>query len=466
MRWWDDFKKSRSILGMNARNLDYVRPFNPASAKRFADNKLRSKRLLAKHNLPVSHLIATVKSIEALEHFDWDKLPSSFALKPNRGFGGEGILVVYGKRKTSEHTWIKANGSLVTVDDLKAHIRNTLDGSFSLSGTADFAFFEERIRLAKVFKPYAFKGIPDIRVIVFNSVPVMAMLRLPTRESGGKANLQQGAIGVGIDLASGITTTAIWKKNTVIEYLPGSGFPLSGLVIPQWKDILRMAVEAQRVSGLGFLGADIAIDRDQGPVFLELNARPGLSIQIANQDGLKARLERVSGLKIKSVARGVRVGMDLFGGEVQEEVEEISGRKVIGIIEKVRLIGKDGRNADIEAKIDTGAGFTSIDDDLATRLGFGATVAAFREAGLEYEDIAHLDPIGRRQKFGFVPDLAGTTVTRSSHGASYRPMVRITIVLGGKEIPAKVSVIDRATLNYPAIIGRRNLGAFLIDVQQ
>lgn len=474
MLWSTFLEQRRGILGMNSRNLDYIRPYNPASAKRYADRKLLCKRLLVKHQLPVSRLIASIKNSEQLEAFDWNTLPNSFVLKPNRGFGGEGILVVYGKKKPArgnggekfENTWIKADGSLITVDDLKSHIRNIIDGSFSLSNTSDFAFFEERIKLAKIFKPYAFKGIPDIRVIVFNSVPIMAMLRLPTRESGGRANLKQGAIGIGIDLASGVTTTAIWKQSRIIEYLPGSGFPLSGIVIPQWKEILRMAVAAQRVSGLGFLGADIAIDRDQGPVFLELNARPGLAIQIANLDGLKARLERVSGLKIKTIDRGVRVGMDLFGGEIQEEVEEISGRKIIGVIEPVRLIGKNEKSITIEAKIDTGAGFSSIDDDLAAQLGFAATVEAFRKTYNDYASIANLTPTERRATLGDIPDLAGTTVIKSSNGISYRPMVRITLLLGGIEINTKVSIIDRESLKYPAIIGRRNLSAFLVDVKK
>ena len=169
----------------------------------------------------------------------------------------------------------------------------------------------------------------------------MAMLRIPTKESDGKANLQQGAIGVGIDMATGITTTAIQGKNKFIEKVPGTRLSLSGIKIPYWKDILTLAVKAQEVSGLGFLGADIAIDKEYGPVFLELNARPGLSIQLANLAGLKRRLERVTELKIKTIEKGVRVGMDLFGGEIEEEVEEISGRKVIGTMEKVRLIGKE-----------------------------------------------------------------------------------------------------------------------------
>ena len=120
----------------------------------------------------------------------------------------------------------------------------------------------------------------------------MAMLRLPTRESDGKANLQQGGVGVGIDMASGVTTTAVYHKNTIIEYLPGTRLVLSGIRIPYWKNMLNLAVRAQEISGLGFLGADVAIDRDRGPVFLELNARPGLSIQIANLDGLLGRLAK------------------------------------------------------------------------------------------------------------------------------------------------------------------------------
>ena len=348
------FKLSRQILGMNARNLDYIRPFNRSRAKKLADNKLLSKKILAKNDISVPKLIAKIRTVEELENFDWQSLPESFALKPNRGFGGEGIVVVYGKKKNRtdisprvddasprvEAGWIKADRSLISTEDLKTHIRNILDGSFSLSGTPDIAFFEERLQLLKLFKPYSYKGIPDIRVIVFNKVPLMAMLRLPTKSSEGKANLQQGAIGVGIDIATGTTTTAVLGKNRIIEYIPGTRLLLSGIKLPYWYDVLKLAVRAQEISGLGFLGADIAIDKINGPTIIELNARPGLSIQVANLSGLKERLKKAAGIKIKTVEKGIRVGKDLFGGEIEEELEEISGRKVIGTVEKVKLIGK------------------------------------------------------------------------------------------------------------------------------
>lgn len=459
-------KKSAGILGMNARNLEYVRPLNLRRSREIADNKLFSKRLLKKNNLPVPGLIAKIRTHEELDAFDWATLPGSFALKPNRGFGGEGIVVVYGRKKNGSDSWVKANGSVITIDDLRSHIRNILDGSFSLTSTPDIAFFEERLTLLKLFKPYAYKGIPDIRVIVFNRVPVMAMLRLPTKASDGKANLQQGAIGVGIDMATGTTTTAVLGKSHIIDYVPKTRLALSGIRIPYWGEILRIAIESQQISGLGFLGADIAIDRERGPVILELNARPGLSIQVANLSGLKSRLNRVKGLKVKTTERGILLGKNLFGGEIEEEVEEISGKKVIGSIEKVKFIGKDGIEVEVEAKIDTGADSTSIDLDLAKKLGFEGTIESFELRLSERNVLNELTKPERESFFSGIGGLADTASVKSSHGTSYRPMIKIEIIIDTLRIPAKVSVIDRSNLEYPAIIGRKNLQKFLIDVSK
>jgi alpha-L-glutamate ligase-like protein len=463
---FQQLRNANKLLGMNARNLDYIRPYNRKKAKRLADDKILSKRVLKKGGIPVPALIAKIKTIEELDNFDWNKLPSGFALKPNRGYGGGGILVVYGKKKNRENTWIKADGSIITIEDLKAHIRNILDGAFSLANIPDIAFFEERLTLLKLFKPYAYKGIPDIRVIVFNKIPVMAMLRLPTRESGGKANLQQGGIGIGIDLATGVTTTAVLGKGKIIDYVPGTRLLLSGIRIPYWKDILLLAVKAQEISGMGFLGADVAIDRQRGPVFLEINARPGLSIQVANLSGLKERLERIKGLKIKTAERGVRVGRDIFGGEIEEEVEEISGRKVIGVIEKITFIGKEGKEMVVESKIDTGAGLTSIDSELAKQLGFEQTVFEYEKMNMSYEQIKNYSKEEREKMFEHIPDLAGTAIVHSSSGSTYRPTVQISFELDGALVSARATIIDRSHLQYSAIIGKRNLGKFLIDVNK
>lgn len=464
------FKLGKKVLGMNSRNLEYVRPCNLKKARNIADNKILSKKILEKGEIPVPRMLAKISKIEELENFDWNNLPNSFVLKPNRGFGGEGILVVYGKKKNQENIWIKADGSSVTVDDIKSHVQNIIDGAFSLSNVSDIAFFEERLLLLKLFKPYSFKGIPDIRVIVYNKVPVMAMLRLPTKESGGKANLHQGAIGVGIDLATGTTTTAL-HNSKIIDYVPGTRMLLSGIRIPYWNDILKLAVKTQEISGLGYLGADVAIDKERGPVFLELNARPGLSIQIANLDGLKRRLERVKDLKIKSVEKGVRVGMDLFGGEVEEELEDISGKKVIGTVEKVKLIGKDGKEIEVEAKIDTGATSTSIDTNLARELGFGDLIENFKLIDFSDYDIKPENESSIKKRIlekykNNISNLEDVAVVFSSHGSSIRPVAKINFILDNVEVVSRMNIVERTNLKYPIIIGKKNLGKFLIDVNK
>lgn len=463
------FKARRNILGMNARNLRFIRPNNLRRARLLADDKLLSKKFLAKAELPVPNLLAKIKNFEDLENFDWGILPDSFVLKPSRGFGGEGILVVYGKKKNVSDTWIKADGSLVTTEDIKTHVRNILDGSFSLAGTPDVAFFEERLKLLKLFKPYAFKGIPDIRIIVYNKVPVMAMLRLPTRDSDGKANLQQGAIGVGIDMATGVTTTAVLGKGKMIEYIPGTRLLLSGIKIPHWKDMLQMAVRAQEVSRLGFLGADVAIDRDQGPVFLELNARPGLSIQIANLDGLLGRLRRVEDLKIKTIEKGVSVGMNLFGGEIEDEIEGISGKKIIGIVEKVKLIGKNKKEIEVEAKIDTGAQSSSIDTKLAIDLGYKDLLDYFNPLDipteLPREKVKQIEEELRNKYLAGHPDLEDIVVIYSSSGVTVRPKVKIEFEMDNERVISKTNIVERTGLKYPMIVGKKDLKKFLIEVK-
>jgi hypothetical protein len=298
----------------------------------------------------------------------------------------------------------------------------------------------------------------------------MAMLRLATKESGGKANLTQGAIGVGVDLASGITTTAVIGKQRIIEYLPGTRLLLSGIKIPYWKDILTMAVRTQEISGLGFLGADIAIDKERGPIILELNARPGLAIQVANLDGLKGRLRKASGIKIKTVQKGIRVGMDLFGGEIEEELEEISGKKVIGAVEKVKLVAKDGKEIEVEAKIDTGAYSSSIDSQLARELGFGELLDYFSSLELPTNftrDQAGIIEMDLRKKYlGKHPDLADIVVIYSSHGSSIRPKVQLNFSLDNTSIETQVNIAQRTELDRSILIGRKNLTKFLIDINK
>lgn len=162
----------------------------------------------------------------------------------------------------------------------------------------------------------------------------------------------------------------------------------------------------------------------------------------------------------------MRVGMNLFGGEIEEEIEELSGKRVIGSIEKIKLIGKDGKEIEVEAKIDTGADSTSIDIELAKQLGFEETLKAFENKIAGRDILNELSGEEREKLFIGIPDLADTVPVKSSHGISYRPMIRIEVVIDTIVIPAKASVIDRSDLKYLAIIGRKSLSRFLIDVNK
>lgn len=461
---WNFLKKSKGVLGINARNLHFIQVAGSKRGRRIVDEKLLTKKVLRKANLPCAKVFATIKNWQEFNSFNWESLPDSFVLKPNRGFGGEGILVTFGRKKNGN--WVLPGNREANIDDFKIHVGNILDGNYSLSSAPDIAFFEERLKIHPDFKLYSYKGIPDIRVIVYNKVPVMAMLRLPTKQSGGKANLHQGGVGAGIDLLTGRTTRALQFEKQ-IEFFPETKFPLKNIKIPYWEEILRIAVEASIACGLNYVGVDIAIDREKGPMVLELNARPGLAIQLANMAPLKERLLRVKGLKITTVKKGIQVAKDLFGGEVEQEIEDVSGRKVIGIIEKVKILGKNKNLIELEAKIDTGAGISAIDEGLAIRLGYESAINFYKAFNIkENLTAAEIEELSRKQVWKEIekhPDIVAVAKTFSSHGASYRPEVPVKITLSGIEFNTNVSVISRKDLQYPIIIGRRDLKRFLID---
>jgi alpha-L-glutamate ligase-like protein len=157
---------------------------------------------------------------------------------------------------------------------------------YSLSGQPDVAMIEYRVKFDEVFDPISFGGVPDIRIIVLRGIPFVAMVRLPTAESDGKANLHKGGVGVGLDLVTGRTMHGMQNGKTT-EIHPDTANPLSNFSVPHWDAMLLMAAKAYEVTGLGYLGADIVLDKGKGPLLLELNARPGLAIQIANRMGIR-----------------------------------------------------------------------------------------------------------------------------------------------------------------------------------
>jgi alpha-L-glutamate ligase-like protein len=464
------YKAAKTILGRNARNLDYTVPLNTHDARVVADNKLRFKRLLKETDISYPQTYATISSIEKLDTFDWESLPASFVLKPNKGLMGQGIIITYGevKRKSLQEPrqWILSDGKRIDKEFLYNHILSILAGNFSLKNSPDRAYFEERLKNVSELKPYLYKGVPDIRLIIYNKVPIMAELRLPTKESHGKANLHAGGVGVGIDIASGITTIAI-HHDKIIEVHPDTRLRLSGVQIPYWNRILEMGIQAQEVTGLGYLGADIALDKELGPVMLEVNARPGLAIQIANNEGLEERLKRVEHLKVKTRKRGIRLAKELFGGEVEEEVETIVGKKIIGRRVKITFMYEDDALFDEIAKVDTGAFSSSIDTEIAVRLGFANVIDSFNALDipqdLTFEQAQEFCLVHKDDIINHTHNLVNIRPVRSSNGVSIRPYVEMKTEIEGVKKLMTFNIIKRETLKNPVLIGRRDLKNFLID---
>jgi alpha-L-glutamate ligase-like protein/uncharacterized protein (TIGR02421 family) len=402
------------ILGINARNLQYIRPYNPKKAVRLADDKLKTKHFLSARGVPVPKLYAVIRNQDDLKNFDFNSLPSAFVLKPNLGFGGEGIIPIIGRKEAS---FIKSSGMLISKEEMAEHIGDILEGRFSISGTSDTAFFEQLIVCDDQLGKFAYKGLPDLRIVVHNLIPVMAMLRLPTKESDGKANLHQGALGVGIDIARG-TVTHVVLKGKIIDEVPEVG-SIRGLKIPYWEDILMAASRVQLATNLGYLAADMAIDRNVGPVLLEINARAGLGVQIANLAPLKRRLERIQGIKVQTPEKGVRIAQELFGNRVEKEVKKMTGKQVIGSQERVDIL-LEGETRHAWASVNPLLERSLIHQDFAKELNLEA-----------YEENPSL--------------------------------VKLKLSLAGKRWQTLARLEDLSGKNYDLVLGRRDLQSFFID---
>lgn len=440
--------KMKGVLGLNSRNHLYTSQYNPRKNKRIADSKLETKERLKKAGIRTPKSYAVIRNTDELEKYDFMSLPEDFVIKPDNGLGGQGIMVVE-KQGVYAGEWVTAQGEIVTTEDLKLHVADILAGQYAMDDLPDTAYIEERVRVHPIFAKYSYHGTPDIRVVVFNGVPIMSYVRYPTEESGGRANLFQGAAAVGIDIATGITTYGVHHAKQV-EFLPNSRRKLRGIEIPQWDQILETAIEAAKAIGLGYMASDIVLQtissnkkseirNESGleaavPMILEVNAQPGLKIQIANKVGLRERLERVKGLKIRDAKHGIRVAKALFADA--KLMEKGLGRKTVAAFEEVEITGASGEKISVRAKIDTGADSSSIDRDLAKELGL-----------LEHENFLYDEYF------------------RNALGRKKREVVGVKFVMAGRKIKTRVSVADRSRLRSKFLVGRRDLKNFVVMVE-
>ncbi len=410
---------SHGVLGLNARNLLYIKPCNPRKAIAFADDKMKTKAFLSTRGIPTAKVFARIDHRRQLRELDFNSLPDECVLKPNYGFGGEGILLLKG-RKNGE--FLEQGKTIITKRQLMEHIEDILDGKFSVNGLKDSAFFEQILVADDCFTPFRPAGLPDIRIIVFNLVPVMAMLRVPTPESQGKANVHLGGMGIGIDMALGTTTHAVRYQKSINE-LP-HGATISGIVIPRWEELLLISSRIQHLTNIGYLAVDLTLDRDLGPVLLEVNARAGLAVQIANLAPLRSRLERVQGLHVPSPEKGVLLSRELFGqGQPSPQEQRKKESIVLGLRETIEVSG-DGISISEPCSL--------VPDRSETLFA-----SSFIE---ELRTLKAIEPVeGNRQ------------------------MYRVKLTIGGKRIQTVVLSSAHCNDGLRVSIGGRDLRGFLID---
>ena len=294
---WPNELSHSGILGINGRNVDYILEHNPRRYYPRVDNKLLTKQICFERDIIVPETYCVLR-----EHSDCHRFlrmigdRTEFVVKPATGAAGRGIIVV---AEREDDVFITSGGRGITWSDLRYHLSTTISGLYSLGGQLDQVIVERRIVSHPLLMSLAVEGTPDVRVILYRGVPAMAMIRLPTTKSGGRANLHQGAVAAAVDLQSGVTYGGVCENRSITHH-PDTKQPIAGFNIPSWRELLDSAMRMADALDMGYLGVDFVIDINMGPVVLEANARPGLAIQLAHREGILPRLKFIDNLSQES----------------------------------------------------------------------------------------------------------------------------------------------------------------------
>ena len=289
-RWFRNLmeiqKRASEVLSINNRKLGFIYPNNKRSHFPIANDKLQCKKILCSVGVAVPETHFSYGYFYELHTLEEDlSTLADFVIKPANGSAGNGIVVIV---RQADDGWYSIGGHFYSLPDIKKHLSDIIFGVYS-HDMMDQAIIEQRIVQHDHINLICDLGLSDIRIILYKDQPVMAMSRIPTSESDGKANLHQGAIGLGIDIETGITTHAIQDGRSITVH-PDSQKSIIGITIPFWSQLIEMSVKAAEAVPLKYLGVDIAIS-NQGPVMIEINARPGIEIQNANNTPIRSQLD-------------------------------------------------------------------------------------------------------------------------------------------------------------------------------
>jgi hypothetical protein len=127
--------KRNGLLGLNCRNGDYILQYNNRRFYPLVDDKVLCKQRMLQHKLPVPVLIGLVSFMHEAAHFK-EILGeySEFVIKPAHGSGGDGIMVISGRR--SDY-FIDSDGKMID-EDTEHHLTNVIGGLYP-GRTADVA---------------------------------------------------------------------------------------------------------------------------------------------------------------------------------------------------------------------------------------------------------------------------------------------------------------------------------------
>lgn len=279
-----------TALGINRRNSVIARR-NPRRAIADAKDKVLTKHRLTAGGIPVPETLCEIHDRRGLRRFDDAALPDRWVVKPSRGSGGRGVIVVIGALR-SQGSWATP-GRVLTSKELRRHIAGIVSGDHS-TGHDDVALFEPLLQSHPDIALLTSAGLPDIRIVCDGPTPLLAMARIPTVASGGRGNLHQGGIGAAIDLADGRITRAVHQRRPITSH-PDTNRRLVDTMLPRWDEVVDIARRCGPATGLGYLGVDIVIDAARGPVVLEVNSHPGLEIQNITESPLRPARSRRAG---------------------------------------------------------------------------------------------------------------------------------------------------------------------------
>lgn len=284
---WIQRRKAQGVIGLNQRNIELIYPHNQRKHYSLADDKVEGKTLLHEHRIMCANTYAVIRNVSQIQRY-WEevRLQESLVLKPARGCGGGGILLL---RKDEEGQW-RSSGKIISEKDIRQHITQILSGVYSMA-SSDTCLIEECLVPDPFFAEIYPEGVPDFRIITLKGKPLMAMLRMPTSKSDGKANLHQNGVGIGVDMETG-TLTQVYDGKRYTDHHPDNEVPVRGRRIPYWFTMLDLARMTAKAFPLEYLGIDLVLDKNKGPLVMEVNVRPGLGIQLVNQQGLMTAINK------------------------------------------------------------------------------------------------------------------------------------------------------------------------------